>query len=653
MAPEYSIKIMSNSIRLIFTLVLVLFNSVAFAQLGNAPLRIGKPLPDQLELSDTSMVWIAVNFENVSSPSFALGDLSIWYEDSSNAARNDFFGFRPFDQAADGKTSYLVGLALPVGNHKINRISGVSSKILIAGTMWFRVEIPITVPTVGKHYYLGNISIKNIETKNKKFQRSGDPFPLIDQMVSGFGNSTLRITLSDHMESDISHIKRVFPTVAVLQSAVFEKNIISEIKVPYALGQGLDPLTVRATSPRRTGNETALADRDSQVPDQVAQPAAATHSQAVPPETSFASNLDMQHVPQRMSESMKRLYALYQGAKQTKALAISGYGALGMGYGADAMKSAVDNCERLGKPCALYAVDGKVVWDPYLPLAQAAKLEQEKTAASTAKLQPTGFANIDDFEAVPKLGPKGKELYVEWLSKPAPKAVAISDKGAIARGYGNNAVAAAVKTCESFGRPCRIYALNGDVVFEPFPAVHDTPLPMPSNYAEIHNINAPPYATLSQRTQYVSWLEKPIPKTIAINDNGSLFSAYGGDSMVVALENCKKSNRPCKLYAVDSTVVFTPFPAVHSATLPEPTSFASLTDRDALPKASVAGRNNYDQWLQRPKPKAFAISEKGATSYRIGPDSMAESLNGCEKFGSACRLYAVDDLVVFKPFGGP
>ena len=99
--------------------------------------------------------------------------------------------------------------------------------------------------------------------------------------------------------------------------------------------------------------------------------------------------------------------------------------------------------------------------------------------------------------------------------------------------------------------------------------------------------------------------------------------------------------------------MFTPFPAVHSATLPEPTNFAAVTDRDALPKVSAAGRNNYDQWLQRPKPKAFAISEKGATSYRIGPDSMAESLNGCEKFGSACRLYAVDDQVVFKPFGGP
>ena len=636
-----------------FTLVLVLFNSLAFAQLGNAPLRIGKPLPAQLELNDTSMVWMAVTFENVSSPSFALGDLSVWYEDSSNAARNDFFGFRPFDQAADGKTSYLVGLALPVGNHKINRISGVSSKILIAGAMWFRVEIPLTVPAAGKHYYLGNISIKNIETKNKKFQRSGDPFPLIDQMLSGFSNSTLRMTLSDQMEYDISQIKRMFRTVAALQSAVFEKAIIPEIKVPYALGQGLDPLTVRATLPRPTGGATAATDKDNQVPDQVAQPMVAVHSQVIPAETSFANNLDIQYVPQRMSESMRRVYALYQGAKQTKALAISGYGALGIGYGADAMRSAVDNCERLGKPCALYAVDDKVVWNPDLPLAQAAKLEQDKFSALTANLQPTGFAAIDDFEAVPKLGAKGKELYVEWLSKPAPKAVAISDKGAIARGYGNNAVAAAVKTCESFGRTCKIYALNSDVVFEPFPAVHDTAAPMSSNYAEIHSLDAPPYAASSQRSQYASWLEKPVPKAIAVNDSGGLFGAYGGDSMVVALDNCKKVNRPCKLYAVDSTVVFTPFPAVHSATLPEPTNFAAVTDRDALPNVSAAGRNNYDLWLQRPKPKAFAISEKGATSYRIGPDSMAESLNGCEKFGSACRLYAVDDLVVFKPFGGP
>jgi hypothetical protein len=317
------------------------------------------------------------------------------------------------------------------------------------------------------------------------------------------------------MESDISQIKRVLFKSAALQNVIFEKSIIPEIKVPYALGQGLDPITVRPT------------------------------------------------------------------------------------------------------------------------------------------LRPTGFAKIEDFEAVPKLGVKGKELYVEWLGKPAPKAVAISDKGALARGYGGNAAADAVKVCESFGRPCRVYALDGDVVFIPFPAVHDTPIPMPSNYAEVQHLDAPPYAFSNQRSQYASWLEKPVPKAIAVNDSGGLFSAYGGDSMVVALDNCKKVNRPCKLYAVDSTVVFTPFPAVHSATLPEPTNFAAVTDRDALPKVSAAGRNNYDQWLQRPKPKAFAISEKGATSYRIGPDSMAESLNGCEKFGSACRLYAVDDQVVFKPFGGP
>lgn len=643
---------MKRTIQILFLILSLSVFSATKAQLGSAPLRMGKALPAQLDLSDTSMVWLAVDFDNVSHPSFELGDFVVNFENSNNTAQNDFFHFERYKRGDGAKTFYIVGLALPVGQYKITSIKGVSFKLLIIGKMWFRVEIPLNVPDAGKHYYLGNISIQNVETGNKKLQRAGEPFPLIDQIASGFGAGTLRFKLTDAMESDVTTIKNLFPGISSLQSARFEKTLIPEIKVPYALGQGLDPIVVRALAPKQT-SVAAVISNDSQPPEQLAQPVMVAHSQAVPPTSSFASNLDIQSVPQKMSDSMKRIYTLYLDSKRTKALAISGYGALGLGYGTDAMKAAIDNCEKYGKPCALYAVDSSVVWNSATPLAQMAKLEQDKIASLAANLRPSGFANIDDVEAVPKLGAKGKELYAEWLTKPSPKAVVISDKGALARGYGTNAIANAIKTCENFGRPCKVYGLNSDVVFEPFLNVHDTPIPPDSNYAQIANVDSPPYAFPSHKTQYVTWLEKPSPKAIAVNDAGSLYAAHGGDSMVQAMEYCRKSNRLCKLYAVDSTVVFTPFSVTHSAPLPETTSFAQLTNREALPKATALSKSNYDVWLKRPHPKAFSISESGASSYRLGPDSVATSLKACENFGKQCKTYAVDDQIVFKPFVSP
>lgn len=79
----------------------------------------------------------------------------------------------------------------------------------------------------------------------------------------------------------------------------------------------------------------------------------------------------------------------------------------------------------------------------------------------------TDFAKVDDVDAVPKLSAKGKELYLEWLSKSFPRAVAVSDKGAMARGYGSYAMKQAVQNCERlFGNPCRLYAVDDKVVWK-------------------------------------------------------------------------------------------------------------------------------------------------------------------------------------------
>ena len=93
---------------------------------------------------------------------------------------------------------------------------------------------------------------------------------------------------------------------------------------------------------------------------------------------------------------------------------------------------------------------------------------------------------------------------------------------------------------------------------------------------------------------------------------------------------------------------------------PAPSGFASLNDDSALPKLSAAGQYDYRAWLGWPKPKAFALSDTGAWYAAHGAaayaptdpvDPLSRALEFCRQRnrGIACRLYAVDNDVVWVP----
>jgi dienelactone hydrolase len=77
----------------------------------------------------------------------------------------------------------------------------------------------------------------------------------------------------------------------------------------------------------------------------------------------------------------------------------------------------------------------------------------------------SGHAALADADRLPHASENAKALYREWLDKPFPRAVALSDKGALARAYGRTAMEAAIKNCERFGNPCRLYAVDDRVVW--------------------------------------------------------------------------------------------------------------------------------------------------------------------------------------------
>lgn len=83
--------------------------------------------------------------------------------------------------------------------------------------------------------------------------------------------------------------------------------------------------------------------------------------------------------------------------------------------------------------------------------------------------------------------------------------------------------------------------------------------------------------------------------------------------------------------------------------LPEASGFADFRDVSAVP--SPKARAGYQEWLEKPLPRAFAISENGGffSSWNRA-DTAPRAVKLCEERAkSACRLYAYDDVVVWRP----
>jgi dienelactone hydrolase len=81
---------------------------------------------------------------------------------------------------------------------------------------------------------------------------------------------------------------------------------------------------------------------------------------------------------------------------------------------------------------------------------------------------------------------------------------------------------------------------------------------------------------------------------------------------------------------------------------PPATNFARLDDDEALPYQNKLSKMSYDQFLEKPKPRAFAISKNGHLGFASGDDAKSKALAFCRQFADTqCRLYAVDDQVVW------
>jgi hypothetical protein len=90
-----------------------------------------------------------------------------------------------------------------------------------------------------------------------------------------------------------------------------------------------------------------------------------------------------------------------------------------------------------------------------------------------------------------------------------------------------------------------------------------------------------------------------------------------------------------------------------------PTDFAKQSDVSAVPGISAACRERYQTWLTWTNPKAYVVGPKGSCGFTSGTkppdkelpiDPVERALVVCAKSnGADCKLYAIDDQVVWKP----
>jgi dienelactone hydrolase len=112
--------------------------------------------------------------------------------------------------------------------------------------------------------------------------------------------------------------------------------------------------------------------------------------------------------------------------------------------------------------------------------------------------------------------------------------------------------------------------------------VDDAPIPK-SNYAALDNIEAIPFMHDKGRQAYRNYLTKESPKAFAVSSTGAWSWAEDGDDPVERVLTACQSNshQPCRLYAVDNTVVWT-----DDATVPRLTNVASANvDLPSVPLA--------------------------------------------------------------------
>lgn len=169
---------------------------------------------------------------------------------------------------------------------------------------------------------------------------------------------------------------------------------------------------------------------------------------APPPQpTPYAKIDDVAAVP-FLTTVQQQLYRRFLTLPPPRAFAVGLGGGFAAGGGFDPTVNAMDACWAHTRYCQLYAVDNEVV------------LRRQFDAPP-----PTQFAALNDTARVPYLDAKGRAAYANFLISGRPRAFAIAPDGSFGSATGLDSMNVALARCGQGHTGCRLYAVDGDVVW--------------------------------------------------------------------------------------------------------------------------------------------------------------------------------------------
>ena len=156
--------------------------------------------------------------------------------------------------------------------------------------------------------------------------------------------------------------------------------------------------------------------------------------------------------PPRLSESGLRSFQDFLRQGPNKAFAVAPDGAYGWRAGVatreDAIKDALDNCEKHAIGCEIYVVNDEIVRDKPRP-------QPERQAQNTSLPPP------------PRLSNEGKQHFQNFLRAGRNKAFAVAPDGAFGWQSGmdtrEEAIRRALERCREHARDCQIYIVNDEL----------------------------------------------------------------------------------------------------------------------------------------------------------------------------------------------
>ena len=166
-----------------------------------------------------------------------------------------------------------------------------------------------------------------------------------------------------------------------------------------------------------------------------------------PAPTGYATIDDIAAVP-FLSEAQRAEYRTFLATPLPRAFALGTTGAAIASGGFDPSAAAMATCWRKTKYCQLYAVDKTVVWPRLVPV-------------------PAGksFADLSNVAAVPYVRADGRQAYSSFLTAGRPRAFAVAPDGGWGIGKGLDPVNDSLVQCSDRHQSCRVYAVDGDVVW--------------------------------------------------------------------------------------------------------------------------------------------------------------------------------------------